>query len=160
MTDEIAAAITVIRIVVVIGVGPKTKSHEAAPMKSAGEATMEPAIVETTTMEATTVKATSCEATTVEAAASKATTVTTAAAAAVTTASATAMSKCRRRLNQPDSRQCEQSHHPIAYHACLHDLKSPTNSETLSERDYSTTKKADGKLTVRATLPLAAQIFV
>lgn len=159
MTDEIAAAITVIRIVVVIGVGPKTKSHEAAPMKSAGEATMEPAIVESATMETTTVKATSCEATTVEAAASKATTVTTA-AAAVTTASATAMSKCRRRLNQPDSRQCEQSHHPIAYHACLHDLKSPTNSETLSERDYSTTKKTDGKLTVRATLPPAAQIFV
>jgi hypothetical protein len=115
--DEIAAAIIVIRIVVVIGVGSKTKSREATPVESAGKATMESTAVETAAMEAT-----SSKATTVEATASKATVAAT--AAAVTTA-ATAASKCRRRLNQADSRQCEQSHHPFAYHACLHDLKSP-----------------------------------
>jgi hypothetical protein len=141
VTDEVAAVIiVVIRIVVVIGVGPKTKSHEATPMKSAGEATMEPTTMEPTSVEATTVKATSPKAATVEAAASKATTVTAATAAAVTTATAAA-SKCRRRLNQADSRQCEQSHHPFAYHACLHDLKSPTKHETLSQLEYSATKK-------------------
>jgi hypothetical protein len=88
-------------------------------MKSTGEATME-----ATTVEAATVKTTSAKAAAVETTASKATTVTTT-AAAVTTATATA-SKCRRRLNQADSRQCEQRHHPFAYHACLRDLKSPT----------------------------------
>jgi hypothetical protein len=112
VTNEIATAIIVIRIVVVIGVGSKTKSHEATPMKSTGEATMEPTAVETASVEATTVETTSAKTTAVEAAASEATTVTTT-TAAVTTATATA-SKCRRRLNQADSRQCEQSHHPFA----------------------------------------------
>jgi hypothetical protein len=95
-------------------------------MKSTGEATMEATTVEATTVEAATVKTTSAKAAAVETTASKATTVTTT-AAAVTTATATAAaSKCRRRLNQADSRQCEQRHHPFAYHACLRDLKSPT----------------------------------
>ena len=120
LTDEVASAIIVIRIVVVIGVGSKTKSYEATPMKSAGEATME-----ATTVEAATVKTTSAKAAAVETTASKATTVTTT-ATAVTTATSAAASKCRRRLNQADSRQCEQRHHPFAYHACLRDLKSPT----------------------------------
>jgi hypothetical protein len=124
-------------------------------MKSAGEATVEPS-----TMEATAMKATSSKAAAVEAAASKATTVTTTAAVTTAATTASAASKCRRRLNQADSRQCEQSHHPIAYHACLHDLKSPTNHETLSRQEYSATKKTDGKLTVRAMLPPAEQIFL
>jgi hypothetical protein len=131
-TDKIAAIIIVIRIVVVIGVGPKTKSHETTPMKSAGEATME----------STAVEAASAKPATMEAAASKATAVTAATAAAVTT-TATAARKCRRRLNQADSRQCEQSHHPFAYHACLHDLKSPTKHETLWRLEYSAAKKSE-----------------
>jgi hypothetical protein len=134
--DDVAAVIIIIRIVVVIGEGSKTESQEAMPMKSAGEATMEPATVEPATVEAATV-----EAAAVEAAASKATV--TAASAAMTT-SAAAMSKCRCRLNQADSRQCEQSHYPFAYHVCLHDLKSPTKHETPSQLEYSTTKKPDG----------------
>jgi hypothetical protein len=126
LTDEVAAAIIVIRIVVVISVGSKTKSYEATPMKSAGEATMEATTVEAATVEAATVKTTSAKAAAVETTASKATTVTTT-AAAVTTATATAAaSKRRRRLNQADSRQRDQRHHPFTYHACLRDLKSPT----------------------------------
>jgi hypothetical protein len=128
--DDVAAVIIIIRIVVVIGEGSKTESQEAMPMKSAGEATMEPATVEAATVEAAAV----------EAAASKATVT---ASAAMTTAAA-AMSKCRCRLNQADSRQCEQSHYPFAYHVCLHDLKSPTKHETPSQLEYSTTKKPDG----------------
>jgi hypothetical protein len=124
LTDEVAAAIIVIRIVVVISVGSKTKSYEATPMKSAGEATMEATTVEAATVEAATVKTTSAKAAAVETTASKATTVTTT-AAAVTTATAAA-SKRRRRLNQADSRQRDQRHHPFTYHACLRDLKSPT----------------------------------
>jgi hypothetical protein len=138
--DDVAAVIIIIRIVVVIGEGSKTESQEAMPMKSAGEATMEPATVEPATVEAATVEAAAVEAAAVEAAASKATV--TAASAAMTTAAA--MSKCRCRLNQADSRQCEQSHYPFAYHVCLHDLKSPTKHETPSQLEYSTTKKPDG----------------
>jgi len=81
-TDKIAAVI-VIRIVVVIGVGPKTKSHEATSMKSAGEATME----------ATTVEAASSKPSAVEAAAAKATAVTAATATATVTTAAAAASK-------------------------------------------------------------------
>jgi hypothetical protein len=140
LTDEVAATIIiVIRIVVVIGVGSKTKSYEATPMKSAGEATMEATTVEAATVKTTSMEATSSKAAAVEAAASKATTVA-AATAAVTTATTTAASKCRRRLNQADSRQCEQRHHPFGYHACLRDLKSPTKHETLAQWKYSATK--------------------
>jgi hypothetical protein len=117
LADKVAAAIIVIRIVVVVGVGSKTKSYEATPMKSAGEATMEATTVEAATVKTTSMEATSAKAAAVETTASKATTVTTATAAA---------SKCRRRLNQADGRQREQRHHPFTYHACLRDLKSPT----------------------------------
>ena len=124
LTDGVAAAIIVIRIVVIIGVGCETKSYKTPPTKSAGEATMEATTVEAATVKTTSMEATSAKTAAVETTASKATTVTTT-ATAVTTATAAA-SKCRRRLNQADSRQCEQRHHPFAYHACLRDLKSPT----------------------------------
>jgi hypothetical protein len=65
------------------------------------------------------------------------------ATATVTThaATATAASRRRRRLNQADRGQCEQSHHQFARHVSLHPEKSPVKHRTPSRPNYSATKK-------------------
>jgi hypothetical protein len=70
-------------------------------------------------------------------------TVTAHATATVTThaATATAASRRRRRLNQADRGQCEQSHHQFARHVSLHPEKSPVKHRTPSRPNYSATKK-------------------
>jgi hypothetical protein len=109
MTDDVAAVVIVIGIVVVIGVRPDTKSHEPTTVKSAMEA-VESATAETA-MDAGTVEAASTASTHDSAAAHASAahdSVTTHATATVTThaATATAASQRRRRLNQADRGQC------------------------------------------------------
>src|ERR1700722_11231155 len=130
MTDDVAAVVIVIGIVVVIGVRPDTKSHEPTTVKSAVEA------VESATAETAMVAGTAEAASTHDGVADHA-------AATVTThaAPAAAASRRRRRLNQADRGQCEQSHHQFARHVSLHPEKSPVKHRTPSRPNYSATQK-------------------
>jgi hypothetical protein len=126
LTDDVAALI-IVRIVVVIGIGGKANSDERAPMKAVMKAMMKP--VEATTVERKTVKATSVKATSVETT-SVETTAMEAATAAVETATTTmetaataavtaAMSRRNAWLNQADRRQRQQSQYQFPRHASL-----------------------------------------
>jgi hypothetical protein len=128
VTDDVAAVVIVIGIVVIIGVGPNTKSDEPTTMKPAVEA------VEAATAEA------AMDAGTAEAASAAATHDSVTAHAA--TATATAASQRRRRLNQTYRGQCEQSHHQFARHVSLHPEKSPVKHGTPSRPNYFGEKEA------------------
>jgi hypothetical protein len=141
VTDDVAAVVIVVGIVIEIRVRPDTESHEPTTVKSAVEAVGTAA---ETAMNAGTAEAASGAATHDSVAAHAASAATDAgmtahAAAAATTV--TAASECRRRLNQADRGQCDQSHHQFARHVSLHPMKSPVKHGTPSHPDYSTTKK-------------------
>jgi hypothetical protein len=143
MTDDVAAVVIIIGIVVVIGVGPDTKSDEPTTMKSAVEPV---GTTGETAMDAGTAEAAS--AATHDSVTAHAATATThasvtahAATTATTTTTVTTASECRRRLNQADRGQCEQSHHQFARHVSLHPVKSPLKHGTPPHPNYSATKK-------------------
>ena len=63
-------------------------------------------------------------------------------AAAATATTATATSECRSWLNQADRCQCEQDYNRFSHYAFLPWTNSLSRPTTLSQRDYSSDRRA------------------